>query len=296
MRRKNLRDPDFGRSRGSWGPGRAKTVVKSALEKALPAALSLHKRERIARWIGRRKIPGHHWFPTRILRDWQLERPDDFHRFLWTNHLGDAEGFEVERRFGGSINLSRQLLFSDLCDHLARERVDRSDVKAVLEVGCSVGHLLRHLETEIFPHAEILDGFDIDADAVEQGRAHLESMGSKVRLSQLDMVDLAEAIAGSTYDVVLCAGTLMYLAEPAAASAVHTMLRHSKVVLVLSDLAYPGVDNSTLSTSMIRPGDGVFWHNLDVMVRRAGGTVRFRRWESRREGARKESYFVFAER
>ena len=187
------------------------------------------------------------------------------------------------------------MLFDDLRAYLTEAGVvPEADIRSVFEVGCSLGYLLRHLETGLFSGATTLEGIDIDRYAIEQGSTHLAAIGSKVRLEAADMGDLDSILAGRTFDVILCAGTLLYLPERDARAVIHSILEHTGVVAVLAGLAHPDRDNSTLTESTLRARDATFIHDLDGMVREADGRVVRRRWEGARMVDGNTLYFVFA--
>jgi SAM-dependent methyltransferase len=233
-----------------------------------------------------------------LLRDFAAADPDGYHRFLWSHHLAYADTYDAARRCGPeNLNATRRLLFDDLAALLAARGPAPTDVRAVLEVGCSLGYLLRHLETALFPHATALDGIDIDRRAIAEGRDRLARDGSRVRLYEGDMAALASLVGARRYDVVLCAGTLMYLREAPAADVVAALLARTQPggVLVLAGLAHPERDNAALEASVPRTRDGTWIHNLDAMVARGGGRVLRRRWEGARLVDGNTVYFVFAE-
>lgn len=267
--------------------------AKDAARRLLPLAI----RKRLAAWLGRQAwLAPRHWWAMELLRDLAERDPDAYHRFLWTHHLGYAETYELPRRVGsGNINQTRHRLFADLRAHLAGRGVDPArEVRSVFEVGCSMGYLLRFIETDVFPAANLLEGIDIDRYAVRAGSEWLAAQGSKARIAAVDMADLDRVLGERRFDVVLCAGVLMYLHQAAAASVVAAMLRRTGRVLALAGLAHPGRDNAELDVSDVRQRDGTFIHNFDAMVRAAGGQVRFRRWEGGRVVDGNTVYFVFA--
>ena len=268
-------------------------------KRALRAFVPLAVRKRAAIWLGGRTwLTPRHWWVTELLRDYAARDPDGYHRFLWAHHLGYAETYEVARRFGAeNINETRRLLFADLREHLTGLGMDpQREVHSVFEVGCSIGYLLRFLETNVFPAAESLEGIDIDRHAVRAGSAWLAGQGSKVRITVADMADLDRVVGKRRFDVMLCAGVLMYLHRESAAQVVGAMLRRTGHVLALSGLAHPERDNAELEESGVRARDGTFIHNLDAMVQQAGGRVVRRRWEGARVVDGNTIYFVFAER
>ena len=273
-------------------------VVTGSVKHALRSVLPLGLRQQVAVWLGRQRwLASRHWWATELLRDLADRDPDTYHRFLWAHHLGYAESYEVAKRFGAqNINETRRLLFADLRAYYVSRGLDPArDVRSVFEVGCSMGYVLRYVETDVCPGATTLEGIDIDRYAIDVGGAWLAGLGSKARIAVGDMSDLPRVLAGRRFDVVLSAGVLMYLQEAAAAAVVRAMLAGTGRVLVLAGLAHPERDNAQLAASAVRQRDGTFIHNIDAMVRQAGGRVAFRRWEGPRVVDGNTVYFVFAE-
>lgn len=254
-------------------------AIRRALASVVITTVPLALRQSGAAWLGRQTwIPGRHWRAERLVSDLAERDPDAYHRFLWSHHLAYAESYEPPLQFGrDQIKPDRRLLFRDIRACLQRER---AEVRSVLEVGCSVGHLLRYVETEVFPAADVLVGMDIDDYAVKSGNAWLAQQGSKARLIAADMARIDETLGvASRYDCVLCAGVIMYLGEQQAAKVVQSMLRHTRKLLAITGLAHPNFDNRLLANSEVREKDGAFRHNLDTMVTNAGGEILFRRWK-----------------
>lgn len=273
--------------------GRTLRVGVSSVRHLIPLAA----RRAIVAWLGRHEwVPRRGWISIELLRDFAQRDPTACHRFLWANHLAYAETYEVARRFGAErINDTRHLLFEDLRRFLTGQGVvPEEDIRSVFEVGCSLGYLLRHLETGLFRGATTLEGIDIDRYAIEQGSTYLAAIGSTVRLRTADMSGLEAILAGRTIDVILCAGTLLYLPEDEARAVVRSILAHTGVVAVFAGLAHPERDNSSLAASTVRERDATFIHDLDGMVRDVGGHVAWRRWEGPRVVDGNTIYFVFA--
>lgn len=270
--------------------------LRAGLKTRFRAAVPLRMRMRMAVLVGRSRLPGAEWWSAELVRDLAERDLNAYHRFLWSNHLAYARTYEPEARFGAArVHPTRRLLFAELRQLLRERGMDPArDVGSVLEVGCSMGYLLRHAETDVFPAARVLDGMDIDGYAVERGREVLRRAGSRVRLATGDALHLPGTFSQPEYDVVLCAGVLMYLREPDARAAVAAMLRRTRGVLALAGLAHPETDNAGLTASVPRERDRSLIHNLDAMVRAAGGRVLRRRWEGAREIAGNTVYFVFA--
>lgn len=272
--------------------------LRAGLKQRLRAALPLRARMRVAVLVGRSRLPGAEWWSAELVRDLAERDLNAYHRFLWSNHLAYARTYEPDVRFGPDhIHPTRHLLFGELRGVLNERGMDPArDVGSVLEVGCSMGYLLRHAETGVFPAARILDGMDIDGYAVQRGREVLRRAGSRVRLAVGDAVHLPGTFSHAAYDVVLCAGVLMYLRERDAQAAVDAMLARTGGVLALAGLAHPQRDNASLTASVPRERDRSLIHNLDAMVQRAGGRVVRRRWDGARRIGGNTVYFVFAER
>lgn len=273
---------------------RLRATAKRFVKKALPLGL----RKRLSVLIGRQRwLGGRYWYSLELLRDFAEERPSEFHRFLWENHIGYAETYEIAQRFGGDgIHPSRRMLFRDLLEFLRGRGIDPStEVRSVFEVGCSMGYLLRHMEDDVFPGAKVLEGVDIDAYAVRRGSTHLERIGSRVRIRRADMEELGRLLDGRCFDLILAAGVLMYLPEESAAGVVRTLLDHASGFVVLTGPAHPTVDNRLLEASLPRERDHAFIHNLDEMVESAGGNVAWRRWEGGEVVDGNTIYWTFAE-
>ena len=273
--------------------------MKGAVKSAVRGILPLAARRQLALWLNARSwlSPAtRQWWTAELLRDFAERDPDGYHRFLWSNHLAYASSYDAGARFGAeNLNATRRLLFSELTAALPATGIPTAaDVRSVLEVGCSLGYLLRYLETETFRAATLLEGIDIDRRAVTEGQAWLAAAGSRVRLLEADMAALARVAGDRRYDVVLCAGTLMYLREPVAGTVVAEMLARTSGVLALAGLAHPERDNAQLTASVVRERDGTWIHNLDAMVSRAGGRVVRRRWDGARVVDGNTVYFVFA--
>jgi predicted TPR repeat methyltransferase len=187
------------------------------------------------------------------------------------------------------------MFFEDLARQLqAAGAAPATDVKSVFEVGCSLGYQLRQMELDLFPAATTLEGIDLDRHAIAAGAEYLRGCGSKVAVRCGDAGNLAQELGDRRYDVIVCTGVLMYLTEVRAADAVRAMLRQANALVALAGLAHPQIDNADLARSDMRPSDRTFIHNLDRMVRQAGGTIHARRWEGARDVDGNTIYFVFA--
>jgi SAM-dependent methyltransferase len=249
--------------------------VSAALCRVLPLPL----RMRIVKWTGRRGFPGNFFVSMLLLSDFAASKPNEFHRFLWSHHLAYAKSYEASRFSTPKLEFSRLLLFQDMQEYLRkRGMAPERDVESVFDVGCSVGNVLRYAETQVFPAATHLRGVDVDRHAVGVGTAYLRDVCSKIELAASDATDLERVMGKQDYDLVLCCGVLLYFDQPAAADIVKTLLRHTRLALGLIGLAHPSMDNSLLTSSAVRPRDQAFIHNLDAMIRDAGGRVVRQRW------------------
>lgn len=275
----------------------ANETLKHLAKVAFWSAVPLPVRKRAAVGISRAGLIGHqHRLRLSMLAVGDLAVRDnrEFHKFLWSNHLAYAIYYAAEERFRTPIEESRLELFADLLRHLEACGCDPDEIDSVLDVGCSVGANLRHLEQHVFPSARNLDGIDIDSHAVQNGRRVLEAAGSSIRLMVGELEQLDPVLADRTFDVVLCAGVLLYLDQARAAEAVAAMLRRTRKVCAFAAVAHPDLDNRELSHSVMRAWDSSHIHNVDAMVDAAGGRVVGRRWERGTIDGRQSIYFVFA--
>jgi SAM-dependent methyltransferase len=254
-----------------------KSRTNTLAQRVLPLAL----RKRCAVWLDRQTLlSSGKWWAVQLIQDLAERDVDAYHRFLWEHHLGYAETYRVEDRFGKSrIHQTRKMLFADLERWYAEQGAGfKADVRSVFEVGCSLGYLLRYLETDVLEAPERLAGVDIDRHAIVQGAAYLRDQGSRVALEAADMDELARVLAGQHFDLFLCCGVLMYTRAEQATEIVRTMLEHGRTVAI-SGLAHSDVDNRMLDAAVVRERDGTLVHNIDAIVEAAGGQVLWRRWE-----------------
>ena len=245
----------------------------------------LSARMRAAAWLTRQR-----WLPVAdhvimgLIRDLQTADPKRFHKFVWSNHLmGYARWYDSEGELFAPelMQPTRLELFRDLKTVLTQD-LGRHDatVTSILDVGCSQGYVLRHLETLVFPGCQDLVGLDIDGPAIEKGRRHLTRAGSKVKLVHGDMESLDALVGARTFDLTIAAGVLSYLNEADARAMVARMLRRTTGVLALAGLACVTKDNCTLDRSIPSPShDGQWIHNFEAMIAAAGGRVIRNRWE-----------------
>jgi len=268
-------------------------MAKSAFWSAVP--LSVRKRAAIG--ISRAAVLSHpHRLRLSMLAVGDLAERDNsaFHKFLWSQHLAYALYYSADERFKSPIEASRAELFADLERHLRELGVEPSRVDSVLDVGCSVGNNLRYLEERVFRSASVMHGIDIDQGAVADGSRYLASLGSRVKLTAGDMEDLDVILGDRRYDVVFCAGVLLYLDEKRAAAVVRSMLRRSTLLCAFAALAHSAFDNRLIDASEQRAWDMSHVHNVDAMVADAGGRLVARRWEPGTLDGRQTIYFVFA--
>jgi 2-polyprenyl-3-methyl-5-hydroxy-6-metoxy-1,4-benzoquinol methylase len=271
-------------------PLNARQMVKNGLRRSMPLSV----RKQLAVLIARQTwLPQRDWFAVELIRDMADQDITEYHRFLWGNHIGYARTYEINERYGEEqIHPSRLILFNELNAIL---NGSHEKVRSVLEVGCSMGYLLQYVEKKVYPSAETIHGIDIDQYAIDTGASYLEQQGSRVRLQQADMLQLPHVFGDTRYDLIICAGVLMYVREEEAHSVVSTMLKRSQGIVALAGLAHPERDNSTLESSVPRMSDQSFIHNIDRMVTRAGGRIIGRRWDGARQVNGNTIYFVFAE-
>ncbi len=273
-------------------------LCKSAGKDALRRLIPIGFRKRIATWIhaqGWISADRRAWWSMELVGDLAEKNPNAYHKFLWAHHLGYAAPYEVADRFGAeNMRPSRLMFFQELTRCMEASGISGKRIRSVLEVGCSLGYQLRYLETDLFRDATLLEGIDIDDYAVRTGQEYLSSLGSRVSLVCGDIQDLDRLVSQRAYDLILCTGVLMYLKQHDAAELVRTMLARSRIMLAMAGLADPGGDNSVLARSGIRERDHTFIHNLDEMVRGAGGSILARRWEGNRLVDGQSVYFVFA--
>ncbi|MBV9075633.1 MAG: class I SAM-dependent methyltransferase [Acidobacteria bacterium] len=255
------------------------------LRKLLPLSF----RKALVLRLAKSRLHGLYRLTFLLLEDFSRDDPSGFQKFLWSHHLGHAESYELNRRFGKSnLEPTRRLMLERVAAELRKQAIDpETDVQSALDVGCSLGHVLRFVETEFFPAASVLEGIDLDSYAIEKGSEYLRDTGSKASLACADLSSLSKTIAGKNYDVILCFGVLMYVDEQTAAQAIKSMLQHTKMLLAVSTWPHPEIDNRSLPQSVPAPGlvknradlmDGVLIHNLDRMATAAGGKIVSRCW------------------
>jgi len=218
-----------------------------------------------------------YWWTKEILRRFAAEDINEYHKFLWSNHILYTSTYEVGLRFGPeNMKESRRIFFHVLNEYLIKlGKSPEKDIFSVLEVGCSLGYQLRHMETEMFLAATCLEGIDIDEYAIEKGSEFLKGIKSRVVLKVGCMQDLENIIRNKTYDIVICTGVLMYLDEPAASKVVGSILTHANILAAMSCPALPGVNSVDLKQSIVRESDSAYIHNILSLVNDNSGEVIF---------------------
>lgn len=273
--------------------------MKATIKRLIVRTIPLRLRKVLAIWVNRQswleKGDRAYW-ATQLLTDFASEDVNAYHKFLWKHHLAYAETYEIGLRFGyENFNETRRMLFSELPRRFEEADLGTAaDVRTVFEVGCSLGYLLRHMETVVFPNATRLEGIDIDAHAIEEGSRYLKQLGSAVKLHHGDMESMEEALGDSKFDLVLASGVLLYLDEDSAAGLVAKLLRRTGKLLAITALAHPVTDNARLAVSEQRASDGTWIHNVDRMIEAGGGRLVGRRWEGGKLVDGNTVYFLYA--
>jgi 2-polyprenyl-3-methyl-5-hydroxy-6-metoxy-1,4-benzoquinol methylase len=273
-------------------------LLREAAKKAIRSLTPLSLRKQVAIWMHRQfwiDPDRRSWWSLELVRDFAEKDVNAYHKFLWAHHLGYAAPYEVATRFGAEkMRPSRQVFFAELRRCMEAHGLPVTKIRSILEVGCSLGYQLRYLETELFQDATVLEGIDIDRHAVQSGQEYLAAIGSRVSLRCGDIQQLDRLLEQRTYDLIVCAGVLMYLRQSEAADMVRAMLSHSRVVVAMAGLAHPVRDNQALEVSEVRDRDHTFVHNFDAMAKSGGGNVLARRWDGARQVEGQTIYFVFA--
>jgi len=273
-------------------------IIKQHVKKFLCCTLPLPIRKIIAIGIGRGKWLSRDkrsYWSKEIVKDWAEKDVNAYHNFLWKFHLAYAETYEPELRFGhNNMKGSRKIFFQDLSNVLLQNKTNpTTDINSIFEVGCSLGYQLVHAEENIFPNAEKIVGIDIDEYAINMGRKYLKSISSKVKIFKQDMKNIERILHGENYDIMICTGVLMYLNEIDASRVVKTMLDHTNILVAISGLANPDMDNNKLQHSIFRENDNSLIHNIDAMINCAGGEIISRRWGGRKLVDGNSIYFLF---
>lgn len=273
--------------------------MKGSIKRLIVAIVPLGLRKKLAIWLSRRSwgnADTRAWWCTELLTDFAADDANAYHKFLWTHHLAYARSYEIAERFGyDNFNQSRKILFEELPDRLSAIGLDPdADVDSVLDVGCSLGYLLRYVETDVFPGAGSLVGVDVDGHAIRDGSRYLQGIGSKVQLYDCDLETMTEVVGDQAFDVVLASGVLLYFDLASAERVVHQLVQRTRKLLIITGLAAPDCDNRELQASQVRERDGTWIHNIDAMLEGAGARILARRWEGGRIVDGNTIYFLYA--
>ncbi len=270
-----------------------KELVQSFVQSLVP----LERRKRLSIWVDRQSwVPARHRWSAALVRDVARSNPEAFHRFVWTNHIGPAKEYEKTNPFDTRRLLAiHRMIFDDVIHELKIRNLDPlKDIKSVCDVGCATGHLLRYMETQMFPSAERLVGIDIDAHAIMKGSSVLRKVGSKVNLICADIANLERYLADEQFDLIFCMGVLVCVSAELARKLVDLMLKHARLVVAFSGPANPAVHNARMPRSLLRRDGAGLIHNFDAMVKLAKGKVLFQRWEGARLVDGYSFYYVVA--
>jgi len=259
----------------------------------------LPMRKNLSIWISRKKwLSSKDYWSAGIIRDLMSNNPKEFHKFIWSNHIRcAAKHYDSDSLFIiEKMEPTRIELFNDLRTVMEDLGIEPGkDIHSVLEVGCSLGYLLRFIETDIMPDVKELVGVDIDRHAIEKGSRYLSRNGSKVCLIHGDMEDLEDTVAGRFFDFTFAAGVLSYLNHEDALKIVRGMLRRTNKIMALVGLANPSFHNKELSISRCSEDHNYQWiHNFEALVEEAGGRVVKSRWEGTKLYNYQSLYYVFA--
>jgi len=264
--------------------------------------LPLGLRKGFALWLNHQPwLSSYGYLIEGVIRDLLKSDPKAFHKFMSANHICtyahwyDSETLFESVKMNGSTAMRREF-FNDLIDVIKSFGLDLSvEIRSVLEIGCSLGYLLRFMEKDIFQNLEVVIGIDIDSDAINKGTHYLSKVGSKVHLIHGDMEELERLVGNHSFDIVFSAGALSYLNEIDAAKVVSKMLHRTSRILALVGLASKSVNNRELSQSLVSVEDHNQWiHNFEAMIEAANGCVIASRWEGDKQSNDQPIYFVFA--
>ena len=272
----------------------------ATMAKLVRRMVPLKLRIRIAAWLSRNRwIPYIGRWSDALVRDLEAIDPKRYHKFLWEKHLDSyGQRYEPDQLFSAhKLNGTTEAysaFMQDLAAALEGLGIDGT-VGGVLDVGCSVGHVLRALETEVMPEAEVLVGVDIDRHATASGSAYLSQVGSKIRLLCGDLEELDRLLEKQTFDFSFAAGSLSYLNQADTQNAVWAILSHTDKLAAFIGLAHPHGPNDELPASVFRDQLGSMWtHNFGDMVEAKGWEVVSTRWKPPSGSDSQGLYSVFA--
>ena len=88
------------------------TLFPVAINKVFVLFFSLSVRKEVAVGVDRQNwIPLRHTVSMALIRDWAEEDANEFHRFLWSHHLGYAGYYEAKHAFGKeNLVLTRRMI------------------------------------------------------------------------------------------------------------------------------------------------------------------------------------------
>ena len=248
----------------------------------------------MAAWLGRNRwFPGANRWSEGLVRDLETADPKNYHKFKWAHHHESyADTYEPEVLFASRKLNGTMVAYQAFVEDLARAMESRGPIESVLDVGCSVGHVLHALETDVLEDATNLVGIDIDRHAIEAGSAWLGGR-SKIRLACGDLEDLDALVGAQSFDFAFAAGSLSYLSEEDAAAAVGKILSRTRKLSAFVGLASADRSNAELSQSVLRHRS-MWAHNFGAMARAHGWIVASTRWEPPRGSDAQGVYSVFA--
>ena len=155
----------------------------SRLKRALRSSIPLPLRMRLAIWLNRqpwftRDYLAVGWWATWGCRILKRSTSSSGSTISWATRDGTTPRMNYSR--SSRCSPSRRMFFDDLVSVVRELGLQPSDIGSILEVECSLGYLLRHLEVEVFPGCRELLGIDIDGPAIRKGTDYLKRHGSKV--------------------------------------------------------------------------------------------------------------------
>jgi SAM-dependent methyltransferase len=274
-----------------------KRVLAGGLRMSLPLRLRLGIASRLMR---HRQLAGAERLAETLIADQETANPKLFHKFVWEHHFsrygawyGSIDLFKA-RKLNGSRE-SNMLFMSDLRTVMRDLSMHDGSVYSVLDIGCSLGYMLRQLEREVFPTAEALVGIDIDREAVRIGRDFLGAARSRVQLLRGDLEEMDALLPRRRFDFSMAAGSLSYLDYSDARRAVLTMLTHTDQLVAFVGLANKRADNANLRSSVFDTERGNMWvHNFEAMIVGTGWEIVHTRWRAPNQDDQQGLYFVFA--
>ncbi len=77
--------------------------IKGGARIVITALLPLPTRKVLAVWLSRQNWLSRErrsWWSQKLIRDWARTNGNEFHKFLWSHHIGYADTYEIGERFG----------------------------------------------------------------------------------------------------------------------------------------------------------------------------------------------------